>query len=472
GRVYNVSRYLEYHPGGEEELMKGAGKDATDLFNQVHRWVNFESLLQKCLIGKLQDTKPISLQKQRQSLDVLSSHGPPSPSSPSRKGEEVEEENEKVSIRWDWHETPSTLEMSFYTKTKKRVREEDVLVDLAPGNDTLSCTITLLPDHLYTLSVTLAHPVQSRVMVRSFSNADKVCLYESFLGTCYSRRVSLYLKKVTQGLWKNLGEGSDGDGELRALKDAPVVYREWEVTRKEEVTHNTRLLQLQAPPTCLHLRPPLGYHVHIRLHISEGVDVVRSYTPVASGLEDLEEKSVDGGHIYLLVKIYQEGALTPQLDALQVGQKVEVSNPEGGGNPFDESKLERCQRLVLLAAGTGFTPMVRLLLRAIRHPEKQVLLVLFNRTKEDIIWMEELDSLSQVHPNFQVEHILSESSGVSWAGHRGRISRSLLDQLLPIVEEDQHLFICVCGPQPFCQLAHQCLDELQYSSEQIHMFQG
>ena len=27
---------MEYHPGGEEELMKGAGKDATDLFDQVN----------------------------------------------------------------------------------------------------------------------------------------------------------------------------------------------------------------------------------------------------------------------------------------------------------------------------------------------------------------------------------------------------------------------------------------------------
>ena len=26
---------MEYHPGGVDELMKGAGKDATDLFDQV-----------------------------------------------------------------------------------------------------------------------------------------------------------------------------------------------------------------------------------------------------------------------------------------------------------------------------------------------------------------------------------------------------------------------------------------------------
>jgi len=55
GRVYNVTEYMEYHPGGWDELIRGAGKDATDLFNEVHRWVNYESMLAACLVGKLVD---------------------------------------------------------------------------------------------------------------------------------------------------------------------------------------------------------------------------------------------------------------------------------------------------------------------------------------------------------------------------------------------------------------------------------
>lgn len=40
GLVYNVSPYMEYHPGGEDELMRAAGADGTDLFNEVsfYRW--------------------------------------------------------------------------------------------------------------------------------------------------------------------------------------------------------------------------------------------------------------------------------------------------------------------------------------------------------------------------------------------------------------------------------------------------
>jgi cytochrome b involved in lipid metabolism len=53
GAVYNVTAYMDFHPGGWDELMKGAGKDATKLFNSVHRWVNYETMLSACLIGKL-----------------------------------------------------------------------------------------------------------------------------------------------------------------------------------------------------------------------------------------------------------------------------------------------------------------------------------------------------------------------------------------------------------------------------------
>ncbi|KAK5982616.1 Cytochrome b5 heme-binding domain-containing protein [Trichostrongylus colubriformis] len=52
GKVYDVTLYLEFHPGGVPELMRAAGTDATDLFNQYHAWVNYESMLGSCLVGR------------------------------------------------------------------------------------------------------------------------------------------------------------------------------------------------------------------------------------------------------------------------------------------------------------------------------------------------------------------------------------------------------------------------------------
>ncbi|KAI9003145.1 cytochrome b5-like heme/steroid binding domain-containing protein [Gaertneriomyces semiglobifer] len=53
GKVYNVTSYLKFHPGGAGQLMRGAGKDATELFMKVHPWVNVDTLLDKCLVGFL-----------------------------------------------------------------------------------------------------------------------------------------------------------------------------------------------------------------------------------------------------------------------------------------------------------------------------------------------------------------------------------------------------------------------------------
>ena len=53
GRVYNVTDYMHFHPGGVPEVLRGAGMDATALFCEVHAWVNFESMLEQCLVGFL-----------------------------------------------------------------------------------------------------------------------------------------------------------------------------------------------------------------------------------------------------------------------------------------------------------------------------------------------------------------------------------------------------------------------------------
>lgn len=53
GKVYNITPYLPFHPGGEAELMKAAGRDGGKLFMEVHPWVNWENMLGSCLVGVL-----------------------------------------------------------------------------------------------------------------------------------------------------------------------------------------------------------------------------------------------------------------------------------------------------------------------------------------------------------------------------------------------------------------------------------
>ncbi|KAJ3383621.1 hypothetical protein HDU92_004043 [Lobulomyces angularis] len=53
GKVYDCTNYMKFHPGGDRQLMRGAGKDATELFMKVHSWVNVDRMLEHCHVGYL-----------------------------------------------------------------------------------------------------------------------------------------------------------------------------------------------------------------------------------------------------------------------------------------------------------------------------------------------------------------------------------------------------------------------------------
>ena len=70
GKVYNIGPYIPFHPGGEEMLMRGAGRDCTAMYNKFHAWVNFDNLMGKSLVGKLiVDTSTINEDEEEEEDD-------------------------------------------------------------------------------------------------------------------------------------------------------------------------------------------------------------------------------------------------------------------------------------------------------------------------------------------------------------------------------------------------------------------
>ncbi|KAI0108876.1 hypothetical protein GGR51DRAFT_513411 [Nemania sp. FL0031] len=69
GRVYNISPYLPFHPGGEPELLRAAGRDGTRLFGEIHPWVNYETMLSSCLIGLLVDEAEVQSNGDMEAMD-------------------------------------------------------------------------------------------------------------------------------------------------------------------------------------------------------------------------------------------------------------------------------------------------------------------------------------------------------------------------------------------------------------------
>ncbi|KAJ5410183.1 uncharacterized protein N7487_004542 [Penicillium crustosum] len=69
GKVYNISPYAPYHPGGKGELLRGAGKDSAQLFQEIHPWVNWEGILGECLIGILVSEHDIQTENALDAMD-------------------------------------------------------------------------------------------------------------------------------------------------------------------------------------------------------------------------------------------------------------------------------------------------------------------------------------------------------------------------------------------------------------------
>ncbi|XP_064025311.1 cytochrome b5 reductase 4 isoform X2 [Pogoniulus pusillus] len=431
GFVYNVTPYMEYHPGGEEELMKAAGADGTDLFDQVHRWVNYESMLKQCLVGRMA-VKPAAAPKGLLPEKVA-----------------VAASAKDLTPSYDWFQTEASVTVVIYAK-KKDLNAESVIVDC---QDKRFRAELLVEDLSYLLQLDLMHAVQEDVAVNIAGKVGKV---------------EIALKKKGNIHWNVLGHPLESHNTVIRCTDRGLFYRRCKLVSKAEVTHDTRLLCLMLPKST-HLQVPTGHHVYLKQLIA-GTEVVKPYTPVLPSLplDSKEPAQQDGACLYLMVKMYSSGLFTQALDHLQIGDSISVSNPEGN---FKKSQVQTSEDLFLLAAGTGFTPMVKLLSFTLAEVSclRAVKLIFFNKTEDDILWRDQLEQLALKDERFEVEFVLSQPTK-DWVGKQGKISSALLSEFVKRSRKDSKVLICICGPAPFTEQGVQYLKDLGYSQEEIYTF--
>lgn len=240
------------------------------------------------------------------------------------------------------------------------------------------------------------------------------------------------------------------------------------LTEKEELSHDTRRLRFSLLSKDHILGLPVGKHVVVCASIG-GNEVKRAYTPTSSDSEK--------GYFDLVVKIYfKTGVMSQYLDSLKVGEEIKVRGPSGqieykGNGKFLIGGKERsCKRVVLLAGGTGITPVYQIM-KAVILDEKdktEIWLLYANRTEQDILLRGELDSWAK-NSKVHIWYTLDVAPSEDWKYSTGFINEDMLKNHISPPGDETFAFIC--GPPGMVKFA--CvpnLEKLGYKQENIFTF--
>eukprot|EP00045_Choanoeca_perplexa_P006815 m.58931 g.58931 ORF g.58931 m.58931 type:complete len:502 (+) comp13801_c0_seq6:72-1577(+) len=427
GYVYNVSPYLDFHPGGREELLRGAGQDATALFQEYHPWVNFKNMIDACYVGRLVP----STTRSRAPATGNSLLPPPTPSSLLPMPPPLTTKPATLQPpRTDFYESISTVSWTIYAKG---VTQHDITTNVT---DT-TCQVSI--SHLDWVWEAL-YQLRNAIQPKSIELQCKPrCVVMSLNKSVRDQQWGGWGKLV----WQNF-----------KVLEQPLSLTAWQgyvaaqVIEVQDLTWNMKLLQLEFPESSC---PPvkLGQHIRVRRQPSQGGNaIVRPFTPIV-----LPGRATDPNQVTLLVKIYEEGMLTSTLRNVAVGDHLDCSTASFG-LPLSKDWLLEFDKLIFLAAGTGITPMLRPALLASNGGK----LLFFNRHEKDCC----LDSWLDLLQGCQWQHVLSQPSP-EWEGLTGRLSQSLLETA---DAWDPNALYLVCGPHGFVQTAVSCLATMP----NVHIF--
>ena len=183
-----------------------------------------------------------------------------------------------------------------------------------------------------------------------------------------------------------------------------------------------------------------GQHVDIRLTAPDGYQAQRSYS-IASAPE-IE------GVLDLTVELVKDGEVSSWFHQVaEPGDAFELRGPIGG--PFTWT-VHDGGPLLLVAGGSGVVPLMSML----RHLHAQqfssaTLLLYSSRTIDDVIYRDELDSLSADSRVPLVFHTLTRGHPRGWPGFTRRIDRAMLHEALLEIGSPRRAFIC--GPTAFVE---------------------
>ena len=194
-----------------------------------------------------------------------------------------------------------------------------------------------------------------------------------------------------------------------------------------------------------------GQHLPLQLEIN-GEFITRYYT--------LSSSPSRPGRYAISVKRIDDGRISNWLHQhFQVGDVLAADKPGG-----DFHLGIHTDKLLLLSAGSGITPMLSML-RYLSDNDNIRDVVFYHQcsTEADIPSLQELHQLEKMHPSLDLRIVLSQPRR-DWQGESGRLS---LSHLAMISDLDQRQ-VFVCGPNAFMDTAKKLLLKMGVSPARYH----
>jgi len=223
------------------------------------------------------------------------------------------------------------------------------------------------------------------------------------------------------------------------------------LSQTEQQTHDTKTLRFQIEDERRLCAKP-GQFLTFQWTI-DGRRVLRSYTvsssPVHANYVEITPKRMENGCVSVFLN-----------ERAKAGLAVEASGPYGRFY-FDETVHKS---IVLIAAGSGITPMISMLSYIDDLGLATAVTLLYCvRTNRDIIFENELARLSKSLPNFKYEVCLSRPDS-TWKGRSGRLTEEFVSQ--SVTDLDSPTFF-LCGPKGFMDNALHILLNLGVTRDRI-----
>lgn len=169
----------------------------------------------------------------------------------------------------------------------------------------------------------------------------------------------------------------------------------------------------------------------------------------------------DKENLEFQIKLYPEGALTPKMFQMKVGDEMVVKGPMGKFT-YTESMGNN---VAFLGAGSGLAPLRCIAKYCMDKKLGNNLTLLFsNKMERDIISKKELDELSAHNKNFRVYYTLTRENPPGWKGFTKRIDGEMVKSLVPHYMETIYY---ICGAPEFSKNMKEMLLSIGIDKEKI-----